>query len=251
VLERRVIEPDARGIADFYGTPAGQIARRAILAKLKGIWPGLFGLRLLGFGFAIPYLGAFGAERAIAAGPAAMGVTRWPPGQAASLLCDEGELPFADALFDRVLLVHGLERAEALRPLLRQLWRVLAPEGKLLVVAPNRASLWAQVDSTPFGQGRPFSKSELERILREALFEPERWERTLYAPPLATRWLASNGAGWERIGSLLFPALGGVHVVEAKKSIYAMTPLPVETAAASVPTPLLSPETFRSSSAKR
>lgn len=248
MLEHRVITPEAEGIADFYGTPAGLIARRAILAKLKAIWPGLFGYRLLGFGFAIPYLGAFGAERAIAAGPAAMGATRWPPGAATSLLCDEDALPFADALFDRVLLVHGLERADSIRPLLRQLWRVLAPEGKLLVVAPNRASLWAQIETTPFGQGRPFSRSELDRILREALFEPERWERALYVPPVATRRLASNGAGWERFGSMLFPALGGVHVVEAKKSIYAVTPLPVEQAGVTAATPVLTPEISRFSS---
>ena len=248
MLERRVIAPEGEGIADFYGTPAGLIARRAILARLKAIWPGLFGYRLLGFGFAIPYLSAFGAERAIAAGPAGMAPTPWPPDRSASLLCDENALPFADALFDRVLLVHGLERAESLRPLLRQIWRVLAPEGKLLVVAPNRASLWAQIDSTPFGQGRPFSRAELDRILREALFEPERWERALYAPPVATRWLAGSGANWERAGALLFPALGGVHVVEAKKSIYAMTPLPAE---ASVATPVLSPEISRFSSEGR
>jgi SAM-dependent methyltransferase len=237
VLERSVIQPEAEGIADFYGTLAGQIARRAILARLKALWPGLFGYRLLGFGFAIPYLSAFGAERAIAAGPAALGVTRWPPERATSLLCDEDALPFADSLFDRVLLVHGLERAESLRPLLRQLWRVLAPEGRLLVVAPNRASLWAQVETTPFGHGRPFSRRQLDRILREALFEPQRWERALYAPPLATRFLASHGGGWERAGGLLFPALCGVHVMEAKKSIYGMTPLPVTEAA-----PLLTPD---------
>jgi hypothetical protein len=106
-------------------------------------------------------------------------------------------------------------------------------------VAPNRASLWAQIDRTPFGHGRPFSHTELDRILREALFEPERWERALYAPPLAPRFLARTGLGWERAGALLFPALGGVHLEEAKKSIYAMTPLPVEAATA---TPLLQPD---------
>ena len=248
MLEHRASEPDAKGVADFYGTPAGLIARRVILARLRSLWPNLSGYRLLGFGFAIPYLGAFSAERTIAAGPPAMGMPPWPPDKASSLICDEEALPFVDSLFDRVLLVHALERADALRPLLRQLWRVLAPEGKIMVVTPNRASLWAQVDRTPFGHGRPFSRTELDRILREAMFEPERWERALYAPPLATRFIAGNGAGWERAGALLFPALGGVHVVEAKKSIYAVTPLPVEAEAAK---PVLSPELSRSSSAGR
>ena len=63
-----------------------------------------------------------------------------------------------------LLVVHGLEEAESLRPLLRQLWRVLAPEGRSAVVAPNRASLWAQVERSPFGHGRPFSRSELDAI---------------------------------------------------------------------------------------
>jgi SAM-dependent methyltransferase len=246
VLERRITEPDAEAVAAFYGTRTGRVARRILQQRLRRVWPSLKGYRLLGFGFTTPYLAAFGAERAIAAAAPAMGAPPWPEAGVTSLQCEEDALPFADALFDRVLIVHGLERAEALRPLLRQVWRVLAPEGRLLVVAPNRASLWAQVETTPFGQGRPFSRRELDRLLREALFEPQVWQRALYAPPFATRLLARNGRGWERIGALLFPALAGTHVVEAKKSIYAMTPLP---AAESLP--LLAPEGVTLSSAGR
>ena len=226
MLERGVREPDAESISAFYGTRTGLAARRAILARLRILWPSLKGLRLLGYGFAAPYLGAFAAERAVAVSPAGMGVTDWS-GEHGTALCAEDALPFADSLFDRILIVHGLERAEALRPLLRQLWRVLAPEGRLLLVAPNRASLWAQVESTPFGQGRPFSRGELDRLLRESLFLPGRWERALYAPPLATRLLLRGGRNWERVGSRLYPALGGVHLVEAAKTIYGATPLPV------------------------
>lgn len=240
MLERRVMEPEATAIAAFYERRAGQMARRVIQARLRGFWPRLEGCRLLGFGYTAPYLAEFGAERAIAAGTAAMGAPHWSGGH--SLQCEEEALPFTDALFDRVLIVHGLERAESLRPLLRQFWRVMAPEGRLLVVAPNRASLWAQLDSTPFGQGRPFSRGELDRLLREALFEPQGWAGALYAPPLATRLLTRDGRGWERAGALLLPGLCGVHVVEAVKSVYGMTPLPV-TEGAPVTAPLLSPET--------
>ena len=240
MLERRITEPDADAVAAFYGTRTGAIARRILLTRLSRAWPQLNGLRLLGFGFTTPYLDAFGAERAIAAGTAAMGAPCWPEERCASLQCEEDALPFSDALFDRVLIVHGLERAEALRPLLRQLWRVLAPEGRLLLVAPNRASLWAQVETTPFGQGRPFSRRELDRILREAMFEPQAWQRALYVPPFATQLLARDGRGWEKAGALLFPALAGLHVVEAKKSIYGMTPLAADNAVA---VPVLSPET--------
>lgn len=224
------MELDARALTDFYATPLGLAARRAILARLRGLWPDARGRRFLGYGFTVPYLRPFQdeAERVIAASPAPQGVIAWPADKPASLLCEEDALPFADLFFDRILVVHGLEGADSLRPLLRQLWRVLAPEGKLLIVAPNRASLWAQVQSSPFGTGRPFSRGELAQLLRDSLFEPGRWDRCLYAPPFSA--LVATGGGWEKLGSRLAPGLGGVHIVEASKSIYAAAPpLPAET----------------------
>ena len=222
------MEPEVRALTAFYDSAMGQVARRAILRRVREFWPQLKGLRLLGYGFAVPYLRAYlgEAERVIAAMPAGRGVIAWPADKCAVTLCEEDALPFPDVFFDRILIVHGLESSESLRALLRQLWRVLAPEGRMMVIAPNRASLWAQVERSPFGHGRPFSRGELHRILREALFEPGRWERALYAPPLKGRTLVQNGAGWERVGSRLFPGIGGVHVVEAAKSLYAAAPVP-------------------------
>ena len=60
---------------------------------------------------------------------------------------------------------------------------------------------------------------ELEALMKQALFEPGRWARALYAPPFET--VTRGGAGWERVGAKLFPGIGGVHVVEAAKSLYA------------------------------
>jgi SAM-dependent methyltransferase len=223
---------EVRDFTAFYEAPLGRLAHRAILHEIQGLWPNLRNYRLLGYGFAIPYLPAFaGTERTIAAMPAPMGVMVWPEGSNATLLCEEDALPFPDVFFDRILVVHGLEASDSLRALLRQLWRVLAPEGRILLVVPNRASLWAQVQKSPFGHGRPFSRMELEALLKGALFEPLRWSRALYAPPFES--VTSSGTGWEKMGSRLFPGVGGVHVVEAAKSLYAAaTPLPVGAKAA-------------------
>ena len=211
---------DVRDLAAFYDAPLGQLARRAILREIQLFWPDLRNYRVLGYGFAIPYLRAFtGTERSIAAMPAPLGVIGWPEEKNAALLCEEDALPFPDVFFDRILIVHGLESAESLRPLLRQLWRVLAPEGRILLIAPNRASLWAQVQTSPFGHGRPFSRLELESLLKDGLFEPGRWSRVLYAPPFEA--VTRSGAGWEKVGARLFSGIGGVHVVEAAKSLYA------------------------------
>lgn len=221
---------DVRGLSEFYDSPLGQRSRCLISRQLRQFWPATQGRRLLGYGFAQPYLRAFlpDAERVIAALPATLGdAPPWPQERCLATLVEEDALPFPDAFFDLVLVVHGLEEAEGLRPLLRQLWRVLAPEGRLLLVVPNRASLWAQIERSPFAQGRPFSRRELDALLRGAMFVPEHWQHALYAPPVASRALTGSGAGWERFGARVFPGLGGVHIAEASKSLYApATPVP-------------------------
>ena len=220
---------DVRDLAAFYDTPLGQLARRAVLREIRHFWPDLRNYRLLGYGFAVPYLGHFrGTERAIAAMPARQGVMAWPENRNAAVLCEEDALPFPDVFFDRILIVHGLESSENLRMLLRQLWRVLAPEGRILLVVPNRASLWAQVQVSPFGHGRPFSRIELDLLLKDVLFEPGRWSRALYAPPVSA--VTRTGTGWERVGARLFPGIAGVHLVEAVKSLYAAAPPPLPVA---------------------
>jgi SAM-dependent methyltransferase len=229
-------EMDARSLNEFYESPMGQRTCRLILRRLRQTWPNTGGRRVLGYGFTQPYLHAFlaEAERCIAAIPAAVGEgAPWPQGSCLTALVEEDALPFPDAFFDLILVAHGLEEAEGLRPLLRQLWRVLAPEGRLMIVAPNRASLWAQMERSPFGRGRPFSRGELDALLRGALFVPEQWQRALYAPPVASRALTGSGAGWERFGARFLSGLGGVHIVEASKSLYApATPAPALSASA-------------------
>ena len=207
-------------LADFYDSRLGQMARRLILRRITEAWSNMRGLRLLGYGHAMPYLGGFvgKAERVVVAVPQMPERVRDFPSGLVTVAPDDA-LPFPDAMFDRILVVHGLERTEALRPLLRQLWRVLAPEGRILIIAPNRASLWAQMEHSPFGVGRPFSRGELDAMLRAAMFTPERESRALHMPPLQS--LSGSGPGWERLGARFFAGLGGVHVVEAGKSLYA------------------------------
>jgi SAM-dependent methyltransferase len=218
---------DSQGLAEFYDSSMGQVMRRLIQRRLKAAWPDLRGTRVLGFGFAIPYLRSFAleAERVVALLPEDLGPYGWPSTRSLCVLSEEDELPFADALFDRVLMIHGPETADAARPLMRQIWRVLAPAGRLIVIAPNRTSLWAQVDRSPFAHGRPFSRGQLDRLLKDAMFVPERWEMALLTPPLKSRRLVRSGNAWERTGRTLWPQLAGVHVVDATKSLYALAPV--------------------------
>jgi SAM-dependent methyltransferase len=155
-----------------------------------------------------------------------LGALRWPDGgQSMSALVNETELPLDDEAADRILLVHMLEWSEQSRVLLREIWRVLSPQGRLLIVVPNRRGLWARVDTTPFGYGSPFSRSQLTQLLKEAMFSPEGWQYALYAPPFNWRVLTRWPSFWEQLGLVLWPAFSGVILVEATKQVYGAMPV--------------------------
>ncbi|MEQ8228440.1 MAG: methyltransferase domain-containing protein [Rhodospirillales bacterium] len=218
---------DVVDLRDFYASPLGQAARRMIRRKMRALWPDIKGQRMLGIGYAAPYLAGFRdeADRVIAAMPARQGVLRWPAqGGAQATLVDELELPFPDLSMDRIVLVHALECAEQVEPLMREVWRVLSDSGRLMVIAPNRSGLWARFERTPFGHGRPFSPRQLSKLLRDSMFTPLATDRALYMPPFRTSMLVRSAPAWERAGSMLLGSFAGVVVMEAVKQIYAATP---------------------------
>jgi len=181
-------------------------------------------MRLLGIGYTTPFLTALSGdtERTVALMPASLGVLRWPPdGRNLVTLADEGELPFADYSIDRVLLVHALETSEEIGPMLKEIWRVLAGGGRLLIVVPNRRGIWARLDRTPFGSGRPYTMSQLSQLLRDEQFTPVGSDAALFIPPAKGRMIMRSSPAWERIGKRWFPTFAGVLLVEATKQIYA------------------------------
>ena len=214
---------DVVDLREFYGSSLGHVAQRMIRRRVRELWPDVHGQTLLGLGFATPYLTPFRdeAERVFAIMPARQGVTRWPVGQPGLVsLADETELPLSDLAVDRVLLVHGAEATENLMTQMREVWRVLAGNGRVLVVVPNRRGIWARSDRTPFGHGRPFSESQLSRMLREHRFVPERVARALFIPPTRSRVMLGAAPAWERVGSRFFEAFSGVLMIEASKQLY-------------------------------
>ncbi len=211
-------------LQEFYATALGQAVRRLLGHRIRARWRGLSGATLVGLGYASPYLGAFRGEarRIGALMPEAQGAIVWPrEAPVMSVLVEEGRLPLADGSVDRLLAVHCLEVAERGRQLLREIWRVLSPEGRLMLVVPNRRGVWARLDNTPFGQGRPFSRRQLEALLIEALFTPLEFGGALYMPPLNRRMLLRSATAWERMGAALSPAFSGVIIAEARKELIA------------------------------
>lgn len=234
-------------LRQFYHTRLGLLAEQSVSMALSSIWASLPGERLMGLGYAAPYLDRFraDAERTFAFMPAGQGAVNWPAGgpSATALIFDE-ELPLPDASLDRVLMVHSLEFAENPRETLKELWRVLAPGGRLVIVAPNRRGVWARFEHTPFGAGRPYSRGQLVRILRESNFAPGAFAEALFFPPSERRLVMRMRSVFERFGRRMWPVFSGVIVVEAQKRLYQGLPV-AQRASRRVFVPVLAPQTSR------
>ncbi|TAH34144.1 MAG: methyltransferase domain-containing protein [Alphaproteobacteria bacterium] len=219
---------DILDLMHFYNSPLGHIARRAIRHHIREIWPNLHGQRLVGLGYAAPFLKIFSdeAERMAAIMPATQGITAWPEdGRNIAALSDETNLPFQDYSIDRILMVHALEGCSDPNHLLQEAWRVLTGSGRLLLVVPNRLGLWARFEHTPFGNGQPYSASQLTWALRQELFTPTQVVRALYTPPTQSRFLLSSSRAFEKVGRAIFPQFSGLLLIEAKKEVYSAHPM--------------------------
>ncbi len=193
---------DVIDLRNFYSTRLGVVARRLINRGIRARWHNAQGQRVLGVGYCTPYLGLFreDAERCLAFMPAAQGVMKWPTARPTlAALVDELELPLPDSSVDRILLMHALEVSDDPAELLREMWRVLTPSGRMIIVLPNRRGPWARADNTPFGHGRPYSRSQVTQLLRETWFTPAAWSEALHMPPIRYSWFLRSAIAWERI----------------------------------------------------
>lgn len=210
---------DVVELRDFYASPVGQIVRRQLAPVIRSLARVDSGTRVLGFGFATPYLaGIDGAERVLAFMPAGQGVIDWPAGTAsATALVEEDSLPLPDSSIDLVLLVHGLEMSDRPNALMAELRRVLTGGGRLIVVVPNRQGPWASTDLSPFGFGRPYSRGQIRSLFAEVGFEAEAWTTGLHMAPTSWRPLLRAARVFDRIGRVVWPAFAGVIAVAAVK----------------------------------
>ena len=153
----------AENLLDFYATPLGQRAGEALGQRIRHWWPDLSGLRLMTSGYGLPL------DPAIMAG-APLSLAHVVPARLASvtgsalfpqtgraLVTDDTLMPLDSDLIDRAILIHRLEHARRQDRTFREVWRVLRPGGRLIVVVPSAFGLWARMPANPFGRGKAFT----------------------------------------------------------------------------------------------
>jgi SAM-dependent methyltransferase len=218
---------DVTRLIGYYKSPLGRISRTLVREQVLGLAGDVAGLRVLGLGFATPYMRfALGkAERVLAFMPARQGASAWPrEGPSHTVLCDPLEMPLTDASIDLTIAVHMLEHVSDDEELMRELWRVTAPNGHLILVVPRRRGIWAQRDNTPFGSGNPYSGGQLEKLLRDHSFVPVAWRDGLFLPPFQSSLVLKSTRFFEGIGRLFGPAMSGVICVRARKEAFPAVP---------------------------
>ena len=215
---------DVLRIRDWYRTPQGRVVRRVLRGPVQGLLPNGDDSHVLGLGYTLPYLREQEENRnCFTAMPGKMGVTHWPENMPnRSLLCWEDQLPFPDNTFDYIFVAHALEFTGSPEVLLESCWRVLRPEGRLLVMVPNRAGLWSHRETTPLGRGHPYSSHELHKLLRHGNFMMTQSFYALHVPPTNRRWLLQTYETWEKAGTRWWAPTGGVLFMEGRKDVYGM-----------------------------
>ena len=213
----------AHDVPLFYQSETGAVVRQVLRAHLATVWPDARGLHVLGLGFASPYLELWRDDAAACIDARLDGTFLSLAGAQAVFAGDA--LPLPDLSIDRVLLVHGLELATDAPRLLRECWRVLRDDGRLLVVVPNRLGLWAHAERTPFGEGQPYTQGQVGELFGHAMFALERREHALFVPPVRVRPILRAASLAERFGRRFMAGIGGVIVAEALKDVYAAAPL--------------------------
>lgn len=215
---------DFQEVVDFYSSRGGRVAARLLRRRIGTVWPDLSRMRVLGLGHTQPFLSLWQRDANLCIAGERHAPANTHLLASASCIVREDELPFPDLSFDRILLSHALETSLNPPRLLRAVWRTLKDDGRLLLVVPNRRGIWAHLEGTPFGQGAPSSKRQIERLLADAMFHVERTDGALWLPPADLRPLLRIGNLVEAAGARIAPQLSGVLLIEAVKDVYAALP---------------------------
>ena len=140
------------------------------------------------------------------------------------------ELPFDSQSIDLIVLPHVLEYTNDPHRTLREVERVLRPEGRLIMTGFNPVSLWGARQLVSFGPMRAFLPQgegligypRLRDWLKLLGFELERARYGCFRPPYRSqRWLDRTGF-MERAGDRWWPICGAVYLVSAVKRVQSM-----------------------------
>jgi SAM-dependent methyltransferase len=230
-MEHPLPEKSIITLGAWLESPAGSYVRAWEQARLNALTADIFGFNAVQIG--LPQIHALEASRM---------PNKWltdmhlPQAGAPSrnvplvVVHDFSELPFQSQSLDLVVLPHGLEFAAEPHQLLREVERVLIPEGQAIICGFNPASLWGmrQVAGRLTGahflpqNGEFIGMPRLKDWLKLLNMEVNRGHFGCYVPPFNTEKWLGRFVFMEKAGDRWWPYLGAVYIVQAIKRIKGM-----------------------------
>jgi SAM-dependent methyltransferase len=153
-----------------------------------------------------------------------------PPRLAPQVVMRLEELPFASQSIDLLILPHALEFADDPHRVLREVERVLMPEGQVVISGFNPISLWGlrqvvgRTFDSPFlpREGQFLALPRLKDWLKLLSFDVHRGHFGCYRPPFSSdRWQSRFGF-MERAGERWWSYCGAIYIVHAIKRVQGM-----------------------------
>ncbi|WP_338849153.1 class I SAM-dependent methyltransferase [Massilia sp. W12] len=220
--------PHIIDLSEWLATPGGQYVLAWERARLAQLTADIFGFNALQIG--LPQLDTLAANRM----PHKFyGDSNLHPRAAVlnlSLAHDLAELPFASHSLDLVVLPHVLEFLPEPHQLLREVERVLIPEGQVIICGFNPASLWGLRQLSARLRGGKFLPQDGELI---SMLRLKDWLKLLnmhvlrghfgcYVPPVHSQKWLQRWAFMEGAGERWWPYFGAVYIVQAVKRVKGM-----------------------------
>ena len=136
------------------------------------------------------------------------------------------KLPFASESINLVLLPHTLELDKNAKLIINEAWRVLIPNGHLIILGVNPISLWGLYHlfswKPPPWNGYLYTIETICRWIHHLGGEITHTESFLFRPPLTStpgKWMFDKLNWLEKILPWLFPYLGGIYLIIAQKQV--------------------------------
>jgi SAM-dependent methyltransferase len=230
-MEKVSAEKSIISFGSWLETPVGSYVRDWEHARLDELTTDIFGFNATQIG--VPQIQALRANRmphtwtTIASMPSSDHDNEAHP---LVVVQQFDELPFASASIDLIVLPHVLEFAQQPHQILREVERVLIPEGQLIICGFNPISLWgarhalsrlSESDFLPQG-GELISLPRLKDWLKFLNMEVDDGCFGCFAPPCESEKWLHRFAFMEQLGDKWWPFFGGVYVAHAIKRVRGM-----------------------------
>ncbi len=137
--------------------------------------------KFVSMGYTIPFLFAENVNPVFFLSQ--LGAIPWPVDNNVCCLVDEKHLPLPNKSVDLIYIIHGFEFIHNIKSFLDECSRVLSNTGHMVIVVPNRRSLWAHNIKSPMGYGHPYTLTQLRELFASHSWSIIRYARGLYSPP--------------------------------------------------------------------